>query len=75
MLPPKTLSKSFAQCERHSAQPRSVANDGCERYDDATPRPPELNKNQNSWSEAGLLFGGCLVLDSLHSAGSLPSLP
>ena len=53
MLPSKTLSKSFAQCQRHSAPPAN----GCERLttvasaattsreQGSTPRPPELNES------------------------------
>ena len=55
MLPRKTLSKSFAQCERHSALLRTVA-DGCERLttvanaettgrEQGSTRPRELNEN------------------------------
>ena len=53
MLPSKTLSKSFAQCQRHRTPPAN----GCERLttvavpqttsreQGSTPRPPELNEN------------------------------
>ena len=57
MFPSKTLSKSFAQCQRHSAPPangcgrlRAVDN-GCGSYtttireQDSTPRPPQSNEN------------------------------
>ena len=53
MLPPKTLCKSFPQCERHSALLRTVAvgcgRNGCGRYDNESrtrlhPQTPRVKR-------------------------------
>ena len=46
MFPSKTLSKSFAQCERHRATLRTLVATTTSREQDSTPRPPELYKRE-----------------------------